>query len=185
MKSSSSPLIQVPGGPEAGAELELGVLGRPHGVRGALHMRLHNPDSDAFDTLKRLLIETERGGREELRIASVEARPKSWVLTFQGVATREQAEVLTGRRVFALRSELPALAEGEYYLMDLIGCRVYLGAEEIGRVSGVRGDPTVDTMIIELVDGTLVEQPVLPVWVQDVRVAEGRVVLASTEGFVS
>lgn len=185
MKSSTSPPIQVPGGPEAGAEMELGVLGRPHGVRGAIHVRLHNPDSDAFDTLKRLFVETERGGREELRIATIEARPKSWVLTFQGHTTREQAEALTGRRVFALRSELPALAPGEYYLMDLIGCRVYLGAEELGRVSAVRGDPTVDTMIIELTDGTVVEQPILPVWVQDVRVAEGRVELANTEGFVS
>lgn len=185
MNSSSSPPNHVPEGPEAGAEMELGVLGRPHGVRGAIHIRLHNPESDAFETLTRLFLATERGGREELRIASAEERPKSWVLTFEGHSIREQAEALTGRRVFALRRELPALAPDEYYLMDLIGCRVYLGEQQLGRVSAVRGDPTVDTMIIELEDGALVEQPILPVWVKDVRIAEGRVELANTEGFVS
>lgn len=168
-----------------GDEMELGVFGRPHGVRGAIHLRLHNPDSDAFETLRDILVESSSGGREALAIESVEERPKSLVLRFSHIATRDQAEKLTGRRVFVPRSALPALSENEYYLMDLVGCAVFVESERIGTVSAVRGDPTVDTMVIALLDGSLVEQPIVPIWVKDVNIGEGRVELVSKEGFIS
>lgn len=185
MPMSSDPPRDLSRGDGPGDEMELGVLGRPHGIRGAIHIRLHNPDSDAFDTLESVWLESSPRGREPLVLESVESRPKSLVLQLQGVTTREQAEKLTGRRVFAPRSALPPLEEDEYYLMDLVGCAVFLENERIGSVTAVRGDPSVDTMVITLTDGTLVEQPIVPVWVKDVNIAEGRVELVNKEGWIS
>lgn len=182
--SSETPRDHQTGGGRTDDEMELGVFGRPHGVRGAIHLRLHNPESDAFETLRSVLVETGPRTRTSLIIESLEQRPKSVVLNLEGIRTREAAEKLTGQRAFALRRDLPALRDDEYYLMDLIGCRVFVGEESIGVVGAVRGDPTVDTMIIERNDGTTVEQPILGVWVKDVDIAAKRVELVGVEGFI-
>jgi 16S rRNA processing protein RimM len=57
-------------------------------------------------------------------------KPKSWRELKDGVAviapevkTREQAEKLRGKRLFVPRANLPATAEDEFYIVDLLGSR--------------------------------------------------------------
>lgn len=57
-------------------------------------------------------------------------KPKSWRELRDGVAvvasevkSREDAEKLRGRRLFVPRANLPATAEDEFYIVDLLGCR--------------------------------------------------------------
>jgi 16S rRNA processing protein RimM len=46
------------------------------------------------------------------------------VVSFEGVATREGAEQLTGLELYVRRDQLPKLGDGEYYCCDLIGFTV-------------------------------------------------------------
>ena len=57
-------------------------------------------------------------------------KPKSWRELKDGVAlvaaevkSREDAEKLKGQRLFVPRANLPAPAEDEFYIVDLLGCR--------------------------------------------------------------
>lgn len=57
-------------------------------------------------------------------------KPKSWRELKDGVAvvapevkTREQAEKMRGTRLYVPRANLPAPAEDEFYVVDLLGCR--------------------------------------------------------------
>jgi len=52
------------------------------------------------------------GRRSELRVA------------LEGVADRDAAEALRGRRVLVETAELEVLPEGEYYGYQLVGCRI-------------------------------------------------------------
>jgi ribosomal 30S subunit maturation factor RimM len=83
------------------------------------------------------------------------------------------------------RSELPPLEPGDYYLVDMIGCKVVLAGETLGTAVAVRPDLTVDTLVIELTGGGRVEQPILEPWILRVDVAEGTVELASDDGLIS
>lgn len=57
-------------------------------------------------------------------------RPKSWRELKDGVAvvapevkTKEQADKMRGERLYVPRANLPATAEDEFYIVDLLGCR--------------------------------------------------------------
>jgi 16S rRNA processing protein RimM len=57
-------------------------------------------------------------------------KPKSWRELKDGVAvvapevkSKEQADTMRGQRLYVPRSNLPATAEDEFYIVDLLGCR--------------------------------------------------------------
>ncbi len=120
--------------PEGGRIL-LGVVGRPHGVRGLLHVHSYTADPDGLAGYGPLLDEAGRrwtlawrgAGVAELRDG--DGRP---------VADRSAAERLVNTRLFVERDRLPAPDEDEFYLADLVGLLAMSpeGAE-LGRVTAV------------------------------------------------
>jgi 16S rRNA processing protein RimM len=75
------------------------------------------------------------------------------IFKFKGVDTIGQAETLAGQEVFIPESERGPLDEGEYYLSDLIGCRLLddSSGREIGIVTGWQ--ETAGPVLLEVDDG--------------------------------
>lgn len=98
----------------------LGVIGRPHGVRGLVRVQSFTAvpeDIAAYGTLA-----DETGARTfRLEIVTPGEMP---VVRIAGVADRDAAARLTGTRLFVDRAVLPPPEEDEYYLADLVGCAV-------------------------------------------------------------
>ncbi|WP_298281412.1 ribosome maturation factor RimM [Acidocella sp.] len=98
----------------------MGVIGKPHGVRGAVRVHSHAEDADtlAGHTL------TDRKGR---RFQIVWAHENvAWIDEVvaggkRRVATRTEAEALTNTELFIARGELPETEAEEFYFTDLIG----------------------------------------------------------------
>jgi 16S rRNA processing protein RimM len=103
------------------SRIQLGVIGRPHGVRGLVRVTSHTADpadltaygplSDAQGRLFTLRWKAEG-------IAEVELVANGVTLK---VADRTAAEKLTNTRLFIDRSALPPQGEDEFYLADLVG----------------------------------------------------------------
>jgi 16S rRNA processing protein RimM len=104
-----------------GARVDLAKVVRPHGVRGALKVLLHNPDT----TLLRPGRSFELGARS-VNVTGVKplSDPRFRVIEIEGLSDRDEAERLRGQALTVARDALPALDEGEYYHVDLIGARV-------------------------------------------------------------
>ena len=64
--------------------LSVGVLGRPHGIRGDIYFRPHNPRSRAFDDVRRLLIVRE-GQRRFYDVTSMRPVADAYVAHLDGV----------------------------------------------------------------------------------------------------
>ena len=96
----------------------LGVVGRPHGVRGLVHVHSYTSDPRALAEYGPLLDDAgrvwtvvwRREGVAELRDADGRA-----------LAGRDAAAALTNLRLHIARDRLPAPDEEEYYLSDLVG----------------------------------------------------------------
>jgi len=177
----------APASPARGLErthLELGVVGKAHGIRGEVKVRLHNTASDALGRVPSVTL-LRPSGAGQFDLERVRSSPSGPIVAFAGVGTREAAEALRGARVLVSRSELPPLEPGDYYLVDLIGCSVLLAGRVLGRAIGVRPDPTVDTLVIELSSGDIVEQPILEPWILRVDVAQAIVELSSDDGLIA
>ncbi len=100
---------------------------RAHGVRGVVRVRAA-ADLGAVDAL------WLDGERFAVRHAS---RDKDeWLVTLDGVATREAAEALRGRAVAVARDAIH-VADDELLVADLVGCKVLdVAGTTLGEVTG-------------------------------------------------
>jgi 16S rRNA processing protein RimM len=99
----------------------MGVVGRPHGVRGLLHVQSYTADPADLPGYgpfhdgrgRQFTLRWLREGIAEVsEVVDGAARP---------VADRDAAERLVNLKLFADRERLPAPDEEEFYLSDLIG----------------------------------------------------------------
>ena len=134
--------------------VEVGVIRRPHGVKGELYVLFHNPDTTLAAPGTELAAwsrdqDGEEDARQDLVIQRVRQTPKGWLAFFKGVDRREVAAALTNRRLFARRDSLPQLEEDEFYQTDLIGCMaVSQVGDELGEVIGFFDNGAHDVVII-------------------------------------
>jgi 16S rRNA processing protein RimM len=82
----------------------------------------------------------ENGVRRPLRIEELWPHQGLLVLKFSGVDSISAAETLAGCELQVPREERAQLAPGWTFVSDLIGCAVYDGDRELGRVEEVRFD---------------------------------------------
>ena len=116
----------------------VGVIGRPHGVHGLVHVTSYTADPAALARYGPL--EDQKGARYRLEWAG-EGRARLTLLSAEGerpVADRATAALLTNRRLYVPREVLPAPGDEEFYLADLIGLVAFDEAgTALGRVSAV------------------------------------------------
>ena len=101
-----------------------------------------------------------------------------------GIRTKEQADALKGRALYAPRAALPALPDDEFYHADLIGLEVVdTAGTTLGRVRAVMDHGAGDLLEIE---GPGLKQSVLLPFtraaVPTVDLASGRIVADPPEG---
>ena len=130
------------------AVVPVGTVGRAHGVRGQVRIRSDmDPPEDLLHHDTWLL---ERAGA--WRPAAVRsARPHGSVLVahLDGVEDRDAAAELAGTRIGLPRDALPALDDGQYYWVDLIGLEVLdEGGESLGVVRKMIETGANDVMVV-------------------------------------
>ena len=126
--------------------LEVGRIGRPHGVRGELYVDLLTDREERVAVGSRLVARADT-------LEVVAARPSNgrWLVMFAGVSDRTQAERLTGVQLLAAPIEDP----DALWVHELIGSRV-IEADGVdrGRCVSVLANPAHD--LLELDSGALV-----------------------------
>lgn len=135
--------------------LSVGLLGRPHGLRGEIVFRPHDPHSEVALRLEKVTLLRSGSVPRDARVASVRPAGATFLLTFDGVTSRDAAAALTLSEVHVDRAVLPPLPPGEFYVEDLPGCEVvgtdgtglgtvagtfWNGAHDVITVTGPAGD---------------------------------------------
>jgi 16S rRNA processing protein RimM len=134
--------------------IALGVVARPHGVRGEVRVHPFNPGSTLL--LERSVLWMRREGGEPARVSVESGRPQGDVLVLRlgGIGTREAAEALRGVELCVPRDELPALPTDEAYHADLIGRRVRTAdGADAGEIVDVLAYPSADCLLVRAADG--------------------------------
>jgi 16S rRNA processing protein RimM len=157
---------------------------RAHGLVGELEVRPDWPDSRGLLDASRVVLESAEGHRAAFQVTRARQTPKGTLMLLAGVADRDAADALRGQTVSVPRDALPSLAEGEYYLCDLVGLSVSSAEGPIGKVVEVQMYPSVDAIVIETPTGERLEQPLLDQWVERVDLREARITLASQDGLI-
>jgi 16S rRNA processing protein RimM len=165
--------------------IQLGVIGRAHGVRGLVKITSHTADPADLTAYGPL---SDADGRfYALRwkadgIAEVSRVVDGVVVR---VTDRAAAEKLTNTRLFVDRSALPPADEDEYYLTDLIGLDVVdQSGDAVGTVSVVHDYGAGASLEIERKAGAPLLIPFIATCVPDVDLAGGRLVVVPPDEIV-
>lgn len=152
----------------------MGVVGRPHGVRGLVHVNSYTADPADLAGYGPLLDDAGRAwtlawrasGVAELRDAA--GRP---------VQDRGAAERLVNTKLWMDRDRLPPPEEGEFYLADLVGMAALDPAgAQIGRVTVVHDYGAGTSLEIGHV-GRSIMLPFTRACVPDIDLAAGRLLV--------
>ena len=103
----------------------LGVIGRPHGVRGLSHV--HSYTADPANLTEYGVLRAEDGRRFRLRWAGEGIAEIFEVIDRKRVkvSTREGAQSLVNTRLYIPRDKLPPTEEEEFYNADLLGLEAF------------------------------------------------------------
>jgi len=123
--------------------LEVGRVGRAHGLRGEVHVVAVTNRPERFAPGSRLFV-----GARELVVESSRPSGSGWVVQFAGVSDRDAAEALRGLTVLGDASGEPP--EGELWVHEVIGAEVRDRAgARIGVVDAVQANPAHDLLVLD------------------------------------
>lgn len=151
--------------PLEATEVALGVISRPHGVRGELRVHPYNEDSTLLKKLKSVHLVGEDGSWVEHKVLSASRAAKYFIFRLESVIGREAADALRGFEVRVERDALPDLPDDEFYFVDLEGLDVLQDEKVVGKVLKVLRYPSVDCLLVRSDDGER-EVPILEQWIQ-------------------
>ncbi len=120
--------------------MTLGQIVRPHGVRGELRMDIHTAYPERIVDLEQIYLAPARDVTNLTPYTLVKARPHRDIvlLTLEGITDRTQAEGLRGHMVMVPLAQGAPLEDGEIYLFQLIGLKVYTeGGDYIGQIEEI------------------------------------------------
>jgi 16S rRNA processing protein RimM len=150
----------------------MGVIGRPHGVRGWVRVTCYAEDLTAYGPLsdakgRRFVVRSRGEGVAEVAELIDGAEVK--------IADRTAAEKLTNTRLYVERERLPEPDEDEFYLADLVGLAACdaCGAQ-IGTVTAVHDYGAGTSLEIARDEAPPLLVPFTRAAVPDVDIARGR-----------
>ena len=184
LQSRSAPLI------------EFGIVTKPHGIHGEVHVRLYNLDSPVLEQLRAVLVR-RRDARDDddaqdddahaPRMRIEDARPTpagTWLVHFAGVHTRNDAETLRGATLSIRRGELPAPAPDEVYVEDLPGIDAFdSDGTALGSVRDVYSNGAQEVLVVATASGD-VEVPFVAAHVGEVDLERRRIVILDIANLV-
>lgn len=125
----------------------VGDIGRPHGVRGIVHVRAFTVEPEALTAYGPLF---DEGGARRFDMTLL----PGGLARIEGVGDRDGAARLTGTRLFVPREALPPPEDDEFYVADLVGLEAFDAAgAPAGRVRAVEEHGAGAFLIVDAPDG--------------------------------
>lgn len=153
------------------APVAVGEVAAPYGVDGAVWVK---PLSDApgrARTLSEVTLVRAGEPARPMRVATAREIEGRWLVTFEGVTAREEAQALRGSTVTVAATERPALPDGRIWVADLVGRPVITeDGEPLGTLTGVIPRAGNDIFVIDTARGELLF-PALKELVRDLPAA--------------
>ena len=121
--------------------LDVGVITKPHGLRGDVIVKLTTNRGERLQTGS--VLESDRG---PLRVQSAAPHQHGWIVRFDAIVDRAGAEAARG---LVLRAE-PLDLPDELWVHELIGAEVvYTAGAALGRCVAIEANPASDLIVLD------------------------------------
>ena len=107
--------------------IEIGLIVKPHGLKGELKLKLHSPESNLILNIDNIYVDNQI-----FKIDYSKKVSNGILLKFVSKNTRNSIEDLIGKKIFVDKDIIPLAPSGENYYFELIGSKVVYNNVEIG-----------------------------------------------------
>jgi 16S rRNA processing protein RimM len=159
---------------------------KTQGRRGEVAAEILSDVPDRFSIgMKLQALPREAGDRRELEVEELWPHKGLLVLKFAGVDSISEAEALVGCELQVPRSQRSQLETGWSYVSDLVGCVVFDGECEIGRIEDVQfGAGEAPLLIVRDAVAKLVEIPFAEAYLESIDIASKQLRMQLPEGLL-
>ncbi|MBA3976272.1 MAG: 16S rRNA processing protein RimM [Candidatus Solibacter sp.] len=167
----------------------IGRLGRARGLRGELLGRA-NHTADSYRWVKRVALRLPggslAGAGQWFEVESIRDYKDGLVYKFREIGARTDAEAVEHAELLVRESDRPALGSGEFYLSDLLGCRVEIQAtgELVGVVSSWQEFGAQTVLEVKPASGDLIWIPLVREICVEIDTAARRIAIDPPDGLL-
>ena len=160
--------------------LAVGVIVRPHGVRGEVKIQPMTDSAQDWIHIHVVEWKDKSGALQHRKVKHQRVQGEMVLAQIEGVYDRNAAELMRGTELFVPRDEAPQLEENSYYIVDLIGCTVEdEEGNALGEVKDIYQPGGNDVYELKSAKGVILMPAVRHV-IREVKVAERRIVVDAT-----
>lgn len=165
--------------------IQVGKVMDAHGIRGDLYCLVFSGDVSWIGGLETLTLKKAAAEAENFTIERIKPFKKGFIVTLEGFADRNRAELFKSAEVW-VSDEYFVAEEGEaLFLREILGFRVLLGADgaEFGHIHSFSSNGAQDLLVIEK-DGRKYEIPFVEDFVLNLDHGAREIRLSLPEGLL-
>ena len=163
--------------------LAVGLLRRPHGVRGEIMLEIQTDYPERLSPGANLYV-----GKEytPLTIATNRKHNKGLLLSFEGISDRDEIARYRKKHLYVLFSDWPPLPEGEYYDFQLIGLEVTEKetGKNLGELKEIIQTGANDVYLVRSESGREILLPDIPEVILEIDLAQSQMKVFLIPGLV-
>ncbi len=156
-------------------KLAIGRIRTSHGLKGYLKIISFSGETEHFFELDEVLLKS-RNRQSSLQVEEVKPFGSSVLLKLAGVDSPEDGKKYSGWEIWVDKKFAAPLKSGEYYVSDMVGCKVLFDEEVVGTVKSVT-DNSADDLLEISTDSGLFYVPFRNEFVGEVNITDGTIVL--------
>ncbi len=161
----------------------IGIILKPQGLKGEIKVRSISPYPERFKLLNKIFIKKE--SIQTYTVQSVRVSGRFVFLKFDEINNRDQAENLRDCEILVEKSDLLELKDQEYFIHDLIGCRVYSeDGQEIGDLIEVSQFSSNDIYVVKNNQGKEILIPAISEVIRQIDLKTRTITIHLLEGLV-
>lgn len=136
---------------EAGgaAPILIGLVAKAHGIQGEVVVQPTTDTPGRFDPGRVIAATFPSGAGRTLKVATSRPFQQRWLVRFEGIETRNDAETLHGAELTIRRDQVAPLPEGRFYRFELEGLEAATpDGRALGRVEEVFSTGSNDVIVL-------------------------------------
>lgn len=159
---------------EDGDSVTIGIVLRPHGIRGEVVVEPLTDNQNRFASLDEVRVVRPSGLSAQLKVVSMFPHKGRLVIQFAGISSIDAAETLRAAELRIPLALLPGLPEGSYYHHELKGLDVLVeSGASIGKVKELWETGATPVLVIHDDAGHETLLPMVDAFILEVNVKGG------------
>ncbi len=163
--------------------LAVGLLRRPHGVRGEIMLETYTDQTEIFTSGASFYL-----GDDYLpkKLASARRHKQGILVSFEGIADRDEIGRFRNTSLYAKEADLPTLPDGEFYDHEIIGLEVIIeeSGKSLGFIKEILKTGANDVYVIESEQGSDILLPAIPSVVLDIDLGQQQMSINLLDGLL-